>query len=143
MTDAHDEIAMVTVVEEFLRAHRPDADPAGGLAAATVERIAADPGLTRVDTLAERVHLSIRQLQRLFSEHVGISPKRVIRRYRLDEVSHRLNKGLTVNWGALAAELGYSDQAHLTRDFAAVFGEPPTRYAERYPPLTEGAPTSS
>jgi AraC-like DNA-binding protein len=71
-------------------------------------------------------------LQRLFAEHVGVPPKWVIRRYRLREVTDRLDAGEPVDWGPLAAELGYADQAHLTRDFAAMFGEPPTRYAERY-----------
>jgi AraC-like DNA-binding protein len=133
MAEADDELELVTVVERSLREHRPDVDPAADLATAAVQRVIEDPGLHRVDTLADRVHLSVRQLQRLFSDHVGISPKRVIRRYRLREVSQRLDEGAAVNWGRLAAELGYADQAHLTRDFAAVFGEPPTRYAQRYP----------
>jgi AraC-like DNA-binding protein len=133
---------MVEVVERLLRAHQPRSDPAADLATAIVQHIAADPGLTRVDTLADRVDLSVRQLQRLFVEHVGISPKRVIRRYRLHEVTRRLDDGLAIDWAGLAAELGYSDQAHLTRDFAAIFGEPPTRYAERYPawPISESRP---
>ena len=133
IADADDELAMVTVVEQFLREHRPDVDPAADLAVAVVQRVVEDPSLTRVDTLAARVHVSIRQLQRLFSDHVGVSPKCVIRRYRLHEVSRRLDTGSAVDWGRLAAELGYSDQAHLTRDFTAVFGEPPTRHAQRYP----------
>jgi AraC-like DNA-binding protein len=29
----------------------------------------------------------------------------------------------------LAADLGYADQAHLTRDFTATIGISPTRYA--------------
>ena len=39
-----------------------------------------------------------------------------------------------VNWAALAADLGYADQAHLTRDFTATIGVPPTRYAAGDPP---------
>ena len=35
---------------------------------------------------------------------------------------------MAVNWAPLAAELGYADQAHLTRDFTATIGVPPTRY---------------
>jgi AraC-like DNA-binding protein len=133
MTEAEDEIEMVSVVERFLLTRRPDPDPTCDLAVATVEHIAADPGLNRVDAVADSVGLGVRHLQRLFSDHVGISPKRVIRRYRLHEVSRRLDQGLPVDWSGLAAELGYADQAHMTRDFAAVFGEPPTRYANRYP----------
>jgi AraC-like DNA-binding protein len=49
------------------------------------------------------------------------------------KVTRQLNDWLGVHWAELAVELGYADQAHLTRDFAAIFGEPPTRHAERYP----------
>nr|AHE14701.1 AraC family transcriptional regulator [uncultured bacterium] len=133
MAEADDQNERVQVVERFLRTRQPAPDAAADLATAIVQCIATDPTLTRVDALADTVDLSIRQLQRLFAEHVGISPKHVIRRYRLHEVTRRLDDGPTVDWAALAAELGYADQAHLTRDFAAVFGEPPTRYADRYP----------
>jgi AraC-like DNA-binding protein len=47
-------------------------------------------------------------------------------------VTRRLADGSTVHWGQLAAELGYADQAHLTRDFTAMFGESPGHYARRY-----------
>jgi AraC-like DNA-binding protein len=40
-------------------------------------------------------------------------------------------EGEGVDWAALAADLGYADQAHLTRDFTATLGVPPTRYAAR------------
>jgi len=68
----------------------------------------------------------------VFAEHVGVGPKGVIRRHRLHEVTVRMAGGGSADWAALAVELGYADQAHLTRDFTAVFGEPPTRYAARY-----------
>jgi AraC-like DNA-binding protein len=64
---------------------------------------------------------------------VGVGPKWVIRRYRLHEVTERMAAGSRIDWAGLAADLGYADQAHLTRDFGALFGEPPTRYARRYP----------
>ena len=37
--------------------------------------------------------------------------------------------GADVDWAALAYELGYSDQAHLVRDFTATIGISPTAYA--------------
>ncbi|MFD3747009.1 helix-turn-helix domain-containing protein [Nocardia sp. NPDC058633] len=88
--------------------------------------------MTRVDALAQRFGLSMRGMQRLFAEYVGVGPKWVVRRYRLHEVTERLAHGAEIDWAALAAELGYADQAHLSRDFRAIFGEPPTRYAQRY-----------
>lgn len=74
----------------------------------------------------------VRRLQRLFAAHVGVGPKWVIRRYRLHEATERMARGDAIVWADLAGELGYADQAHFSRDFAALFGEPPTRYARRY-----------
>ncbi|MEJ2890758.1 helix-turn-helix domain-containing protein [Actinomycetospora aeridis] len=98
-----------------------------------VARVAADPAIARVDRLAADAGLGMRTVQRLFAEHVGLGPKWVIRRYRLEEVVGRLEAGGRVDWADLAATLGYADQAHLSRDFADLFGEPPTWYARRYP----------
>ena len=120
---------------DWLRAHLPaeGPGPAAREAGELVARVAADPTIARVDRLAAAAGLGMRSLQRLFSEHVGSGPKWVIRRYRLQEVVDRLEAGTRVDWAGLAAELGYADQAHLSRDFADLFGEPPTWYARRYP----------
>jgi AraC-like DNA-binding protein len=120
-------------VEEFLRARLPAPDPLAGQAAAVVALVQAEPQLTRVDDLAARAGVGIRRLQRLFAEYVGLGPKWVIRRYRLHEVGERLASGADIDWVRLAGELGYADQAHFIRDFTAMVGESPTRYAERYP----------
>ena len=69
------------------------------------------------------------------SDRVRIKNTHVLsdRHYRLNEVKRQMASGTAVDWAGLAAELGYADQAHFTRDFVAMVGEPPTRYAARYP----------
>jgi AraC-like DNA-binding protein len=119
-------------VERFLRSRLPAHDEQSALAADIVTSIRATPGVTGVRALADDVGLTVRSLQRLFAEHVGIGPKWVIRRYRLQEVTERLAAGASIDWAALAAELEYADQPHLIRDFRAMTGESPTRYASRY-----------
>ena len=123
----------VSEVEDFLRARLPEPDPKAELAARVVDRITTAPEIVRVDALADEFGTTVRQLQRLFAEHVGVGPKWVIRRYRLHEVGERLASGVEFDWAGLAGELGYADQAHFVRDFTAMVGESPTRYAERYP----------
>jgi AraC-like DNA-binding protein len=59
---------------------------------------------------------------------VGVSPKWVMRRARLHEAALRADGGEPVDWAALAFDLGYADQAHLTREFTATIGVPPSRY---------------
>lgn len=127
-----DEPVDAASVERWLRTALPEPDAAGMRAGEVVALVATEPGITRVDQLATRSGTGIRGLQRLFAEHVGVGPKWVVRRYRLHEVTERMARGATADWARVAAELGYADQAHLTRDFTAVFGEPPTAYAVRY-----------
>ena len=81
------------------------------------------------DLLADRAGVSLRSLQRLFSEYVGIGPKWVVQRFRVLEVAARAHSG-EVDWAAVAAELDFSDQAHLVRTFRDVVGAPPATYAK-------------
>jgi AraC-like DNA-binding protein len=122
----------VPTVERLLLDRLPAPDPKAFAAADAVDLVATDPDVTRVETLADAVGASVRGLQRLFAEHVGIGPKWVIRRYRLHEVTQRMAAGGEIDWAALAADLGYADQGHFIRDFRAMFGETPTHYAARY-----------
>ncbi len=123
---ADDEEAM-RLMERFVLDREPEPDPLVDEVAALVAMAESDPALTRVDRLAALAGRSVRSLQRLFHEYVGVGPKWVIRRFRLHEAAARLADGLEV--AELAAELGYADQAHLTRDFTAAVGVPPAAYA--------------
>lgn len=121
--------AMAAAAEGFLRTVLPEPDPLAAQVAAIVARITDAPSLFRVDQLAAEAGMSVRSLQRLFAEYVGAGPKWVLRRARLHEAAARAEQGTGIDWAALAADLGYSDQAHLTRDFTAAVGAPPARYA--------------
>ncbi|NUR63221.1 MAG: AraC family transcriptional regulator [Catenulispora sp.] len=88
-----------------------------------------DRTLTRVEDLARAAGVSTRTLQRAFTDHIGIGPKWFLRRYRLYEAAEQVAHSDHINWSALATALGYADQAHLTRDFTAAFGQPPAQYA--------------
>ncbi len=122
----------VPTAERFLLDRLPEPDPRAFAAADAVDLVTTNPDVTRVETLADAVGTSVRGLQRLFAEHVGIGPKWVIRRYRLHEVTERMAAGGEIDWAALAVDLGYADQGHFIRDFRAMFGETPTHYAARY-----------
>ncbi|SDR73499.1 AraC-type DNA-binding protein [Actinopolymorpha singaporensis] len=133
---APDDDGMVAAAEEFLARHvarirEGDAStlPVAERVAELVDVVAADPSILRVDQLATRVGLGIRALQRLCAEYAGVGPKWVIRRYRLHEAVQRAAEDHDPDWVRLAADLGYSDQAHLVRDFTAATGQSPTRYA--------------
>jgi AraC-like DNA-binding protein len=126
---ASDGAELTAAADGFLAARVPGARQPSETSTELVEHAAADPSLTRVDALAALAGVGVRQLQRRFADHVGVSPKAVIRRYRLYEAAERAARGDGVDWAALAAELGYADQAHLIRDFSSAIGTTPERYA--------------
>jgi AraC-like DNA-binding protein len=120
----------VAAVEAALEPLLPDEpDPEIELADRAVRLLEEDRDLNRVSDLAERLSLSVRSVQRLFADHVGLSPSWVIRRYRLHEAAAQATAGGDVDWARLAITLGYYDQAHLVRDFTAAVGTAPARYA--------------
>lgn len=83
---------------------------------------------TRVDDLAAAVHVSPRTLQRAYARLVGVTPLWAIRRRRLQRVAERLDRGDAPDLAALAADLGFADQAHLSREFRNVIGRSPSAY---------------
>ncbi|MGR3871782.1 AraC family transcriptional regulator [Streptomyces graminifolii] len=128
--DPADEAARVAALDAFLLALGPRPDPQAELATALVDRIRTDRTIRRVTDFARAEGLSVRLLQRLFAGYVGVGPKWVILRYRIHDALERAGVEEHVDWSALAADLGYADQAHLIRDFTATVGVTPTTYAQ-------------
>ncbi|MFK7930237.1 MAG: helix-turn-helix domain-containing protein [Myxococcota bacterium] len=118
--DFGDDRAAVASIFEWLRPLRRRA--AGIAEAVALMQFIHDSQVTRVDALAKHASLSVRQLQRLFRHHVGATPKWVIRWSRLQEVAVRVEAGQAEDLADLAYDLGYSDQAHLARDFRSATG---------------------
>ena len=119
-------------LREILRAHRPATRTASDEdLAELVQRMASDDTLVRVEQLAELTGRSVRTLQRQFRRGVGIGPKWVLARYRLQEAAYALEIDPDVDLADLAARLGWYDQAHLTNDFRKMLGETPGQYASR------------
>lgn len=108
----------------------PEAGADGALANELAETLA-DPAITRVDQLPERLHASARTLQRLAERFFGLSLHSMIRRRRLQEAAQRLREDAGIGIAALASELGYADHAHFSTDFKALLGVTPSEYRAR------------
>ncbi|MFD8620423.1 DUF6597 domain-containing transcriptional factor [Streptomyces sp. NPDC059513] len=131
--DPADEDARVSALDACLLALEPRTDPQATLAMELVDRVRTDRSVRRTGQLARDAGLTPRSLQRLFHTYVGVGPKWVILRYRIHEALERAESDPAVDWARLAADLGYSDQAHLVRDFTATVGVPPTAFAAPQP----------
>ncbi|WGW13956.1 helix-turn-helix domain-containing protein [Saxibacter everestensis] len=89
--------------------------------------------------LAERFGISERTIQRALSQTLGIGPKQVARRIRLQEAAQAIAIQDDDRLTELAVQLGYSDQAHLTSDFRATTGTTPGAYRRILRQLTASA----
>lgn len=98
------------------------------LANAMADLIDADPEVRRIDDAASRLGVSVRTLQRLAMKYVGLPPATMIRRRRLQDAAQLIREQPATDLAAVAAELGYADQAHLTNDFRTVLGFTPSQY---------------
>jgi AraC-like DNA-binding protein len=124
-----DRLERVDLFTAFLLQGLPAPDPVANSLALLVDEIALRPELTRVDQVAALADVSVRRLQRLFVDYVGAGPKWVITRCRLQDAAVSAAADAAPDWAALATELGFADQAHLTRAFSQIIGTPPAAYA--------------
>ena len=126
-----DDEGRARVLDAALAPHAP-APPAAYLELLDLlEGMAADRGLVRVDQVARVAGMSIRSVQRLFASYVGVSPKAVLARYRLQDAAAAIDAGEVDDLASLATSLGWFDHAHFSRDFRAVVGMPPSAYLAR------------
>jgi len=92
-------------------------------AAALLQR---DPCL-RVRQLAARLDVSERHSCRDFSGMFGMGPKQFARIARIERVLSARAQGAT--WTDIAHATGFTDQAHMNKDFTAIVGVSPTELA--------------
>jgi len=86
-----------------------------------------DSEITKVEHLSEKSNISIRTIQRCFQHYLGLSPKWLIRKYRLHQALELL-KQQDVNFLDVVEWLGYADQSHLIRDFKEMIGVTPNNH---------------
>lgn len=120
----------VRVVENFLLGQFSRGEVDGRLEEA-VRLIQRQQAGTTVARISERVGWSERQLERQFRRKIGMSPKALLRTVRFQHLLQLARSGPAPGWASLAADCGFSDQAHLIREFKRFSGEPPEMFLRR------------
>lgn len=83
----------------------------------------------RLEDLAALVSLSPWHFLRAFRLHYHVTPHQMLMAYRLYEAKLLLARGAAA--ASVAAAVGLTDQAHLTRAFAQRYGITPARYQKQ------------
>jgi AraC-like DNA-binding protein len=98
------------------------------VAAQTIGR---QQGLLTVSALAEEMNVSVRTLQKLFKDYVGVPAKWAIERTRIVEVVRALEHRQTCDLATIATEFAYYDQSHMTNAFRRSTGVTPREFHRR------------
>ncbi len=121
--------ARVQLLEAWLWKRIGGGSRADGRVDRAVRLLLASGGGLPVGVVAGRLGVSVRQLQRAFREQVGVGPKFLARLVRFQRFVRALPRASADGITALALAAGYCDQAHLIREFRALAGETPGRFA--------------
>ena len=121
------------LVERFLTARLAEAPPARPDVAWAWRRLEETDGRLRVESLAGELRCSRKHLVAQFREHVGPAPKTAARILRFNHLLRLLERGPRPGWAELAAQCGYYDQAHLSREVRRLAGCTPRRLAGEAP----------
>lgn len=133
------------VVEEMLlRAWRnePVHEPRAELGWAW-RRLCETEGRVGVQDLAREVGWSRRHLTERFGQEFGLAPKVAARVLRFERAVARLKRQPWTKLADLAADLGYADQAHLTREWHALAGCSPRQWIAEELPYVQDAKLSA
>jgi AraC-like DNA-binding protein len=85
----------------------------------------ASGGAVPIRRISAEVGWSHKHLITRFRQQIGLTPKRAARVIRFERVLRGIADDPRPDWGRLVAECGYSDQAHLIRDFGEFAGTTP------------------
>ncbi len=102
-----------------------------------VSLIDREKGEIRISDLASSVFLSTKQFQRVFTAHIGISPKEFLRIVRFQHALYVLQSVPGMTFSRLACECGFYDQPHLINEFKVFSGYTPKEYLSLCAPYSD------
>lgn len=92
-------------------------------------RLIVTNGLINIKDLAYHINMSVKTLERHFTEKVGVSPKVFGRVKRLHRALGLMNRQQVPSWTSITYECGYYDQNHFIKEFKSFTRQLPSAYA--------------
>lgn len=129
--DAGTAQARIGLIETWLMRQLADVDERLALIHSSLGWIRQSKGQLAIPSLAERLYISQRQLERLYKTHVGISPKKYARLLRVEQARIAIKRDPMSSATDIGNATGFYDQAHFIREFKAIIGMTPNDYAVR------------
>lgn len=89
-------------------------------------RVVSSRGRVEIGTVARDLGWSRRHLSTQFRQEIGLTPKVTARLARFEHAHRLAIQAEPPSWADVAATAGYTDQAHLVREWREHTGRPPT-----------------
>lgn len=87
-------------------------------------------GVTTISNIGQYTSVSSRQLERIFREYIGVTPKKCCSLVRYQNIWKELVFKRNLSFSDIVYNYGYSDQAHMINDFKKYHGSTPMQSIE-------------
>lgn len=95
---------------------------------ALITKRSLEGGFKSPDEMADMAGVSLRSLQRIFQEEVGVSPRDLLRLARFNEAIRKISENNFKEFTDIALESGFFDQAHMVNEFKKLVAAPPKKF---------------
>ncbi|CCH54333.1 hypothetical protein BN8_03495 [Fibrisoma limi BUZ 3] len=128
LSDTDDWLARIATVNQALQKRLSAGSLPPLSVLASVRQLEMQRGQLSIDQLADQIGISRRQLERQYQQYVGVSPKLLARILRFRQVQTLLQTQPADSLMGLAFDNGYTDHAHLTKEFKGFAGITPSTF---------------
>ena len=118
----------VKLIETFLLSNLTEQHTIDTITKSCVDIIFQSQGQVGIGTLAGKMNINRRNMERRFTSVIGISPKQLAKVARLQATLKMLGQKKFTNLTEIAYENGYFDQAHFIKDFKEFSGMNPKSF---------------
>lgn len=88
------------------------------------------PDAWNIARMNQKIGYSQKHFADLFRKNVGITPKAYLKLMRFQKAVRTIDSASEIDWGTIAHECGFYDQAHFINDFKHFSGFTPEQYAK-------------
>jgi len=121
----------IEMVRQYWQREFSETDRARIASAPIGERIIAQNGIVSISELAKQFGINSRQLERVFRTETGLSAKMFSRIVRFNQAKRMIENDPEISLSRLTYEMGYSDQAHFSKNFRELFDYSPAAFKRR------------
>jgi AraC-like DNA-binding protein len=118
------------MVEEFLLARYQSKLDLNPCVAFAVGEMIERPDALSIRRMNEQIGYSQKHFTDMFRKQIGITPKAYLKILRFQKAVRTIDAVPEIDWGSIASECGFYDQAHFIHDFKHFSGFTPEEYSK-------------